>query len=76
MPLLQKDLPPEFRSPARRGLGAMTATVLKRTGIGKIGKKCVERLTGKPCGCGKREKSLDKAGDRLAQTAKDILSLD
>ncbi len=42
-----------------RGLGDTIAKIAERTGLAKVA-KVFERVTGKGCGCGKRQEALNK----------------
>lgn len=41
-----------------RGLGDTVTKITRATGLSKLA-KAVERVTGKPCGCGKRAEALN-----------------
>jgi len=45
--------------PMVRGMGDFVAMVAKATGAEAVAKQ-VERVTGKPCGCGKRREALNR----------------
>jgi len=44
-----------------RGLGDTVERVLTATGVGPVVKKVIERVTGRPCGCGKRRDAFNRA---------------
>lgn len=44
-----------------RGLGDTVAKVLGATGVGAVAKAVIEGVTGKPCGCDKRQEALNRA---------------
>ena len=46
-------------------LGQSIGMVLAVTGIGPIAKRCIEKVTGKPCGCEKRSERLDAMGKTI-----------
>ena len=49
-----------YRVTKPRGLGDTIERVVQATGVSKI-VETVEKVTGKPCGCKKRKKALNKA---------------
>jgi hypothetical protein len=51
---------PCAKAPSPRGLGDVVERVLGSTGVGPLAKKCIEKVTGKPCGCGKRRDKLNR----------------
>jgi len=52
---------------AQPGLGDYVEKVLSSVGITK---ERIERVTGKPCGCGARQKALNSFGDRIMSAFK------
>ena len=46
--------------PPDRGLGDTVERVLRATGIGRVAKRLIRALTGKPCGCGQRRERLNR----------------
>lgn len=50
---------PKHKFPAR-GAGDLVKHVLDVTGIGPVAKKCIEKVTGKPCGCADRQAKLNR----------------
>lgn len=49
----------------RMGLGDWVAFALRFLGIGRIAKRCIETVTGKPCGCHKRRNALNQLSSPL-----------
>lgn len=43
-----------------RGIGDTIANVLDKTRIGPVAKLAIEKVTGKPCGCDKRQEALNQ----------------
>jgi hypothetical protein len=45
--------------PPDRGLGDTVERALDVAGIGRVAKRLIRALTGKPCGCGRRRERLN-----------------
>lgn len=49
----------DFTTPPSKGLGDTVAKITKATGLDKLSEIYTE-ITGKPCGCAKRQEALNK----------------
>ena len=53
-------------------IGGVIARTLAVTGIGPIAKRCVEAVTGQPCGCYDRKVAIDMAEKKVVKTVKAV----
>ncbi len=51
--------------PRKIGLGDIVESGIETLGVANVGKKIIEKITGKSCGCNQRKTRLNDLGDKI-----------